>query len=157
MNESRNKCGGRRGQKGFTLIELMIVVVVVAILAAIALPTYQNSVRKSQRTVARNTLLDLASREERYFATNNAYAPDLASLGYGVAAGVATLMPVPSAAQTYYNVTLTPATAPAGGFAAQAALTGVQTGDPCGTYTLNSLGVQGVLAGSGTLTAAQCW
>ena len=52
-------------QSGFTLIELMVVVTVVALLAMIALPSYQNSVRKSRRTDARIALIELAQTLER--------------------------------------------------------------------------------------------
>jgi len=68
---------------GFSLIELLIVVTIVAILAAIAIPQYNTSVRKSRRTEAKSALLDLAGREERYFNTNNAYSSTPSDLGYG--------------------------------------------------------------------------
>ena len=68
---------------GFTLVELMIVVTIVAILAAIAIPQYNSSVRKSRRTEAKSAVLDLAGREERYFNTNNAYSATPSDLGYG--------------------------------------------------------------------------
>src|ERR1700736_573655 len=62
---------GRR--KGFTLIELMITVAIVAILAMIALPAFNKQIRKSHRTEARTTLLDLAARAERVYSTTNTY------------------------------------------------------------------------------------
>lgn len=71
---------------GFTLIELMITIVVIAILAAIAIPIYQHQVREARRTSARTALLELAGREERYYATNNAYTSNAADLGYGTVA-----------------------------------------------------------------------
>src|ERR1700760_1838661 len=67
---------------GFTLIELMIVVAVVAILGTVAISGYINSVRKSRRTEARTALLDLASREERFMSTNSAYSNTPSDLGY---------------------------------------------------------------------------
>lgn len=72
--------------RGFTLIELMITVAIVAILAAVALPSYQSYVMRSKRADAKNALLDLASREERYFSINNAYTTDPVALGYGTGA-----------------------------------------------------------------------
>ena len=72
---------GRRRGHGFTLIELMIVVVIVAILAAVALPAYNDSVRKSRRTAAKTAVLDMASREEKFYTTNNAYASTASNLG----------------------------------------------------------------------------
>ena len=68
---------------GFSLVELMIVVTIVAILSAIAIPQYNSSVRKSRRTEAKSAVLDLAGREERYFNTNNAYSATPSDLGYG--------------------------------------------------------------------------
>ncbi len=58
---------------GFTLIELMITVAVVGILAAIAYPSYQDSIRKSRRADAKSALLDAAQRQERFFTENNQY------------------------------------------------------------------------------------
>ena len=66
---------------GFTLIELMIVVAVVAVLAGLALPAYLEQVRKAQRTVAKTALLELAQAEERYFTVNQSYTSDLGELG----------------------------------------------------------------------------
>ncbi len=80
-----------RRTAGFTLIELMITVVVIGILAAIAMPIYLHQVREARRTEARNALLELASREERYFATNSQYTNSASSLGYGNSACPVTL------------------------------------------------------------------
>ena len=60
-------------QKAFTLIELMIVVAIVGILAGIAYPSYQDSVRKSRRADAEGALLGFANAMERYFTENNNY------------------------------------------------------------------------------------
>lgn len=59
---------------GFTLIELMIVVVIIGIIAAIALPSYQEQVRKTRRTNAQADLLELAGYMERYYGENFTYA-----------------------------------------------------------------------------------
>ena len=67
---------------GFTLVELMIVVLVAAILFSIAVPTYQSQVRKSRRTDAKTALLDLAAREEKFLSLNNAYTSTATNLGY---------------------------------------------------------------------------
>ena len=67
---------------GFTLIELMVTIVIASILLAVAVPTYQAQVRKSRRTDAKNAVLDLASREERYLSIYNLYSQSPGDLGY---------------------------------------------------------------------------
>jgi len=74
--------GQPRGAQGFTLLELMVVVVVVGILAAIAYPSYQEQIRKSRRSDAKNALADLASRQQQYFADNKTYANTRAQLNW---------------------------------------------------------------------------
>jgi type IV pilus assembly protein PilE len=68
--------------RGFTLIELMVVVVIATILVSIAVPSYMIQIRESRRTDARTGLLDLAGREESYNATMNAYTNVAANVGY---------------------------------------------------------------------------
>jgi type IV pilus assembly protein PilE len=69
--------------RGFTLIELMIVVAVVSILLAIAIPGYQQQVLKTKRSLARGELLEVLARQEQYFVNNKGYALDLQTgLGY---------------------------------------------------------------------------
>lgn len=73
----------RDKQGGFTLMEALTVVVIVAILATIAYPSYVNQIRKSKRAVAKSALLDAANREEQYFFSNRTYADAMNKLaGY---------------------------------------------------------------------------
>ena len=60
-------------QKGFTLIEVMIVVAIIGILAAVAYPSYVDSIRKGKRAEARAALMNLLQQQERYFTQNNTY------------------------------------------------------------------------------------
>jgi type IV pilus assembly protein PilE len=72
-----------RRSDGFTLIELMIVVVIATILISIAVPSYMQQIRQSRRTEAKTALLDAAGREERYFSTNGSSYTNVATqLGY---------------------------------------------------------------------------
>jgi type IV pilus assembly protein PilE len=69
---------------GFTLIELMIVVVIIAILTGIAVPSYRQYVIRSNRSAAQSVMLDIANREQQYLLANRAYASEvtLAANGY---------------------------------------------------------------------------
>lgn len=69
-------------QSGFTLVEVMIVVAIVAILASIALPAYQEHVRKGHRAAAQAEMMDIANRQQQFFLANRRYAEDLDELGY---------------------------------------------------------------------------
>lgn len=76
--------GGRTRQWGFTLIEVMIVVAIVAILASIALPAYQEHVRKGHRRAAQAEMMDIANRQQQFFLANRQYAGSLEALSYSL-------------------------------------------------------------------------
>lgn len=154
---------GRSG-RGFTLIELMIVVAVVAILTAIALPSYQRYVQKSRRTDAKNAVLDLASREERFFSVNNTYTNDPTKLGYGAASAFP--LAVNASGQSYYNLSVPSVTAASGSgttavppaFTGLATPTGSQTADTtCYGYQIDQLGTQSNWNGATQLAGTGCW
>ena len=69
--------GSRRSMAGLTLVEVLVVSVLVAVIAAIALPTYQQQVRKGRRAEGRAMLIDVVNREHRFFADNFAYTTDI--------------------------------------------------------------------------------
>lgn len=91
--------------KGFTLIELMIVIVIVGILASIAIPAYQNSVKKSRRGTAQGDLMSFAQAMERHFTTNGTYAGAAAGGGNtGSPTIFSTTSPSGSGGTAYYNL-----------------------------------------------------
>jgi type IV pilus assembly protein PilE len=139
-----------RRYQGFTLIELMIVVVIVAILAAIAYPSYRQSVMKSRRADCEGALMSLANAAERFFTVNNTY------VGTAGAGNVPTIFaaqcPVDGGTPTY-NLTIVPT---ATTYTLSATPIGSQAGEKCGILTLDQAGQKGVNNGNG-LTAVDCW
>lgn len=99
----------KRKALGFTLIELMIVVAVAGILAAIAYPSYQDQVRKSRRSVATGALTEAASRMENFYYRSAGYTTDLTSLGY--TASPQGFPTDKAATANYYNVSVVAADA----------------------------------------------
>ncbi|MCY1215332.1 Type IV minor pilin ComP, DNA uptake sequence receptor [compost metagenome] len=89
---SSNQAGdavGAKKQLGFTLMELMIVVVVVAILTAIAYPSYRQYVVRANRSEVQQFMLEIASRQQQYFSDVRSYGSTLTQLGLAVPANVA--------------------------------------------------------------------
>ncbi|NCF16011.1 MAG: prepilin-type N-terminal cleavage/methylation domain-containing protein [Gammaproteobacteria bacterium] len=72
----------RKHMRGVTLIELMIVVVVVSILAAVAFPNYREYAARAKRNEARAALLQLATNQERFYLNNNTFSADMTDLGF---------------------------------------------------------------------------
>lgn len=99
-------------QKGFSLIELMIVVVIVGILAAVAIPSYQNYVVKGNRAAAQAFMMDVASREKQYLLDARVYATDLATLGVTAPADVSKHYTItinaPAGTPPSFTITATP-------------------------------------------------
>ncbi|TSA49361.1 MAG: prepilin-type N-terminal cleavage/methylation domain-containing protein [Nitrosomonadales bacterium] len=128
---------------GFTLIELMIAVVIVGILAAVALPSYREYIKKGARAAAQTELLQMAAVQEKIYLNSNAYTPNVTTAyngtstgGLGITSGTTT--------NSKYTITLTTATAPSQ------------------TYTLTATPVAGTTqAGDGNITISEngqrCW
>lgn len=137
-----------KSSKAFTLIELMIVLVVIGILAAIAYPSYTEHVRRGKRAEAKAALMEGAQALERYYSTHGSYLDANGNFA-AVFAGQA---PASGAA----NYTLAAQGAPtATTFQLRATRTGSMAGDPCGDFQISHTGAR-TLANA-TRTVAQCW
>lgn len=133
----------KRGSRGFSLLELMIVVVVIAILTAVALPSYRQYTLRSHRVDAMQALQDLASREESYFFSNNTYTKD-STTALNWSAG---------AASNYFKIDV--ASASSTDYVLTATAIGTQTQDTaCTSLSLDHAGRQ---TSTGTGTADTCW
>lgn len=141
----------RLAEKGFTLIEVMIVVAIIAIIAGVAYPSYQDSIRKAKRGVAKSELMKVLSRQEQFFINNKGYATNLTSLGYGANPFYVDDQGQEStAAEGVYLIQLAGGASTAA-FTLQAVPQNAQASDStCGTFTLTNTGAQGA-AGS------NCW
>jgi type IV pilus assembly protein PilE len=142
-----------RGMRGFTLLELMVVVAIVGILAGIAWPSYQEYVLRGNRSEGMALLSDAAARQERYFAQNNSYITsqsDIAKLALPHTSGTTVSSPTGK-----YRLTVSKV-ANDGGYTLTAAPQGAQANDTrCGSFTLDAVGRRGVSAAGAKV--AECW
>jgi type IV pilus assembly protein PilE len=140
-----------RAGKGFSLIELMIVLAIIGILTAIALPAYRDYVRKAKRGEAKAVLLENAMRLQNFYNTNND-----TYVGGGVATVISLTSPKgATGGNIMYDITLPAASLTASAYVLQATpTTSMDTADGCSSLTLNQLGVRGV-SGGGTIE--KCW
>lgn len=131
--------------KGFTLIELMVVVAVIAIVTMIALPTYQDYVRKGNRASAQGFLASLAQQQNQYFIDNRGYmdSATATTLNY---------LPAPASVSNHYTITIALAGPPPSyTLTATRIPASSQAQDACGDLSINSAGTKTSTAGS------NCW
>jgi len=128
--------------RGFTLIEVMITVAIVAILAGVALPSYREHVRKSRRAEAQAYLMALASRQQQFLLDRRSYATDVTTIGLMAPANVAASYDVVVAAVVgpppTFRLTATPKA------------TTDQIKERCGTLSIDNTGGKTAAVGS-------CW
>lgn len=144
MNEPISESRRVRRNSGFTLVELMIVVAIIGILAAVAYPGYRGFVMRSNRSDGKTALMRMAQNMERYFTVNNTYVG--ATLGTGAATDVwgSTVSP-----DGFYTLFVVPGVTPATQYTVQADAQGTQVRDTaCTPLTLTQAGVKG---------PADCW
>lgn len=96
---ARHTVQSRKQATGFTLIELMIVVAIVGILAAVAYPSYQDHIRKSRRVAAQSFLMNVGARQQQYLIDARTYASTLTELNISV----------PPEVNPYYTIDFNPA------------------------------------------------
>lgn len=133
----------RRKLQGVTLVELMIVVVIISILAAIAYPSYRQYIAKAKRNEAMAALLKIATLQERWYLQNNTYTTNMTNLGFNGTNNV------PSDTGTYI---IRIVSADANTFVADA---NYQSSDvestKCDVFTINGSGIKG------SSPATDCW
>jgi type IV pilus assembly protein PilE len=138
------RCQSRR-HKGFTLIELMIVVAIVGILSAIALPSYTQYIKRGDRASARAALMEAQNFMERFYTANDAYNVDKAGTAVALPSSLQAVpanspkydLTVSASASNSYTLTATP-----------------RSTDVCDNLTLTNTGVKGT---SSTRSVQECW
>jgi type IV pilus assembly protein PilE len=137
---------------GFTLIELMITIAIVALLASIAIPSYSSFIARGKRADARGQLLQAAQYMQRFYAANDAF--NTSRSGQAIADSMPTpLQRAPAEGVQVYTLSINATSA---AYTLTMAPSGTMASDPCASFILNSAGVRSV-SGAATKTRDECW
>lgn len=140
---------------GFSLLELLVVLVIMAIFASIAYPTYQNTIIRARRTDAQMALMELANRMEQYYADHQTYQH--ATIGTGQLTDVSSHLNSP---EDWYHFTITHLSDTSYTLKAIPRLSQATTDTDCQSFTLTHLATKGIAEGPmghPKSTAAHCW
>jgi type IV pilus assembly protein PilE len=139
-----------RMNKGFTLIELMIVVAIIAILAGIALPSYQESIKKAKRADAKAALMTVAGAMERHMTEKDSYTGATAASTWGSSS-------IPKDGNANYTLTISIPTSTS--YTLKAEGVGSMSDDSCLNFTLDNTGSKKIVDDGGTVVdlAGECW
>ena len=148
INNSCRRSARPQSEWGFTLIELMITVAIIAILAAIAMPSYEDYVRKGRRADAQSFMQEVVARQQHFLLDRRAYGDGMTTATSAGGLG----MTVPANVSGFYGVVMvTDNTTAPPSFTVTATPSGSQAYEKCGTLTINQRGVK-TASGTGT-----CW
>jgi len=136
-------------QAGFSLIELLVVLVIMGVLSALALPGYTRYVQRGNRTEVMTALLEAQHFMERYYSVNGQYL----SPANAVPMLPQRLQGIPSQGTVRYQLSVREATL--NSYLLQAVPEGSMADDVCGSLTINQTGLRGVL--NSTNSVSECW